>query len=42
MHPPKTPETNTDGALPPGFKIVLGTLLLFVSVGLMSLLGVFS
>ncbi len=36
------PKPEPDGALPEGFKIVLGTLLLCVSVGLMSFLGVFA
>lgn len=30
------------GALPQGFKVALGTLLLMVSVGVMSLWGVFA
>lgn len=36
-----TPEP-TDGMLPSGFKTVIGTLLLIVSIGLMSLWGIFS
>lgn len=37
-----TPKSDAEGALPKSFKIVLGTLLLFISVGLMSFLGVFA
>ncbi len=36
------PSPDTDEVLPRGFKIVLGTLLLFISIGLMSLLGLFA
>ncbi len=38
---PHNDTTDTDGVLPQGFKIVLGTVLLIVSVGVMSFLGVF-
>lgn len=30
------------GMLPQGFKVLLGTLLLFISIGLMSLWGIFA
>lgn len=35
----ETPKT-TDSVLPNGFKTVIGTLLLIISIGLMSLWGI--
>lgn len=38
----QSPPPDNDTALPQGFKKVLGTILLVISIGLMSFLGVFS
>ncbi len=35
-------QPETDGILPKGFKVLIGVLLLVVSVGCMSLWGVFA
>lgn len=40
MEHPQKPDT--DGALPEGFKKLIGTLLLIISIGCMSLWGVFT
>ncbi len=41
QQPPRN-DTGTDIVLPKTGRIMLGTLLLFVSVGVMSILGVFA
>lgn len=42
MQTSPSPKPESDGVLPQGFKTLLGALLLTISIGFMSLWGLFS